>query len=245
MALCRHYAYTCKMGIRTASRGNVLAVVRGAVSVAVSLLAGAAVTALSWPAWHEIAPVVPVIDRVLRVAISVAPGIVVTAIGLELLAGLRLVSWFATWTNNLVIKGRAKSPIAAWRELQARDDASRRWHERHLRPRTNVQTGQIDRSDVRLYADVERDHHEHGDEDPPLYNARKSAANPAKPFEAPHASPKGSLSPDARHAFWRVFGRPPSEPSPPGAPRPDGIVLDPQDSEAVQRDVFGGPTKPK
>lgn len=214
--------------------------------VGLAVFAGAAVTAFLWPAWYDIAPVIPLSERLARAAMAVAPGIVVTSVGLQLLAGLPLVSWFATWTGNLLTKGWVKSPVAAWRELRAAEEAARRWRERPLGPRIKQKATRVDRSDERLYADVERDHHEHGDEGPALYKARKSAANATKPLKAPGAAPKGSLSPDARHAFWRVFGRPPSEPSPPGAPRPDGVVLNPQASEALIRDVLkDDPQKPR
>ena len=239
MARCRHYAYTCRMAIPTGKRrGAFWPTVRGVIGVALSVVAGAVVTTLSWPAWYDVAPVIPLTQRVLRIGLAVAPGLVVAGIGLELLAGLPLVRWFATWTDNLAIKGRPNSPMAAWRDLRARDEASRRWQERQRGPRATMKTDQVDRLDVRLYADVERDHRGHGDEDPPLYQAGRSAAVPANPSGGNRASPKDSLSPEARQAFWRVFARPPSDPSPPGSPRPDGIVLDTEASEALIRDVL-------
>src|SRR5947208_2640510 len=61
------------------------------------------------------------------------------------------------------------------------------------------------------------------------YARVRAAARPAPPLISQPA--KTTLSPEARQVFLRIFGRPPSDPSPPGAARPDGIMLGPEDSE--------------
>ncbi len=84
-----------------------------ALFIGLAFLSGAAVTALFWPPWYEMAPVIPLSERFVRAAMAVAPGIVVTAVGLELLAGLPLVSWFATWSDGHVTRPRAQHPRVA------------------------------------------------------------------------------------------------------------------------------------
>lgn len=140
--------------------------------VGLATLAGAAVTTVLWPAWYDVAPVIPLSERLARIAMAVAPGVVVTSVGLQLLAGLPLVSWFATWTHNLATGTRSKSPVAAWRELKARDEASRRWQERGNEPADAQSPARATHdisSGARLYANVARDYHERGDEDGPEY----------------------------------------------------------------------------
>jgi hypothetical protein len=144
-----------------------------ALFIGLALLAGAAVTALTWPAWYEMAPVIPMSQRLVRAAMAVAPGMVVTAIVLQILVGLPLVSWFATWTHNLVTTERPKSPAAAWREVQAADEASRRWRRRRrVQPhQEDIQGGE---PELRAYSNVSWEHRDHGDEDPPVYGSRAS-----------------------------------------------------------------------
>ncbi len=167
--------------------------------IGLALLAGTAVTAYTWPAWHDMAPILPMSQRLARAAMAVAPGMVVTATLLQILVGLPLVSWFATWTHNLVTTGRRKSPAAAWRELQAVEEASRRW-----RTRQRVQThpedirGQGHERELRAYSNVWWEHREHGDEDPPVYGSRASAREEDEALPAARARSRIRLSALAR-----------------------------------------------
>jgi len=140
--------------------------------VGLAFLSGTAVTAFLWPPYYDMAPIVPVTERPARAAIAVGPGIVVTAVGLELLVGLPLVSWFFTWTHNLATAGQAKTPAAAWRELQAREESSRRWRGQRLGLLRAQDKGHGGDPEPRAYANVMWEHREHGDEDPPLYSPR-------------------------------------------------------------------------
>lgn len=169
---------------------------RRVLLVGLAFLAGAGVTAFFWPAWHDVAPVIPLSERMARVAMAVAPGVVVTSVGLQLLAGLPLVSWFATWTDNLVTTGRSKSPVAAWRELQAAEEATRRW-----RARRSVQVPAVaarglgqQEPEGRTYANVRQEHREHGDEDAPVYGSRTPARDDDERTPTARARSRARLS---------------------------------------------------
>ena len=152
---------------------------RRVLLVGLALFAGAVVTAFFWPAWYDMAPLIPLSDRLVRAATAVAPGIVVTALGLQLLAGLPLVSWFATWADNLTTAGRSKSPVAAWREIQDAEEATRRWRAgRSVQVSADAVHGLgQDEPERRAYANVRQEHREHGDEDAPVYGARTPASD--------------------------------------------------------------------
>jgi hypothetical protein len=163
--------------------------------IGLALLAGAAVTALIWPAWYDMAPVIPMSQRLGRAAMAVAPGMVVTAILLEILVGLPLVSWFATWTHNLATTGRPKSPAAAWRELQGAEEASRRWRTRQrVQPHPEDRRGQGDEPELRAYSNVRWEHRDRGDEDPPVYGSRASRRDEDEALPAARARSRIRLS---------------------------------------------------
>lgn len=170
---------------------------------ALSVMAGAAVAAFSWP-WYGWAPVIPLSDRLLGALLAILAALVVTGVGLELLVGLPIISWFATWMDNLFLKGRPKSPVAAWRELQARDEASIRWRERQREPqqktaRDPAQAGDATTSDARLYANAALDHHERGDEDGPDYRPTL----PRRPLH-PWKLPPSTLTPEIERLLAHV-----------------------------------------
>lgn len=197
MALCRHYAYTSEM-VRVAPGAL------RSLLAALSLLTGAAVAMFSWP-WYQRAPAIPMKDRVLGALLAIAAGLVVTGLLLELLAGLPIVSWFATWTHNLAVRGRPKSPVAAWRELRARDEGTKHWRERRkesLAPPDApdpARPSDGESHNARLYANIALDHHERGDEDPPDYHPAP-AGRPAHPWQLPASA----LTPDIERLLVNV-----------------------------------------
>ena len=201
-----------------------------------------------------------------------------TALGLELLAGVPLLSWLLCLVEDLTTSGRARSPAAAWREVRAEDAA---WRRRMAQRRAGLYSRGLGQrgsrttpegSALRNYADAVRDNPP-GEEGPPQYGAAdkmrlldQMAADNAKeragekrrlaeiadqaaararelaPPQVPDVSsrpPETGLCPEARQALFGIFGRPPTDPSPPGLPRPDGIVLGAEASDAVRRSVLG------
>jgi hypothetical protein len=178
------------------ARGPRERALKRALFIGLSLLAGGLVTVSFWPPWYDTAPIIPLTQRFARAAIAVASGTVVAGVALDLLAGFPLVRWFFTWTHNLAIKGRAKSPVAAWRELRAAEQASTRWRARRSeRPVADEPSGDRDggnpraHTDVRAYADVKQEHRERGDEDPPEYGSSREAPGPRASLEV---TPRGS-----------------------------------------------------
>jgi hypothetical protein len=160
-----------------------------------SLLAGVAASVFAWPPWYDLAPVIPLAQRFARAAIAVASGTVVTAVALDLLAGFPLVRWFFTWTHNLAIKGRAKSPVAAWRELWAAEQASTRWRARRSdRAPPDERSSDGDVAEPRYYANVRQEHREHGDEDAPMYGSSAPTSDEDEALPTARARSRARLS---------------------------------------------------
>ena len=165
-----------------------------------SAAAGLAVTAFLWPPWYELALVIPLIERLTHVALAVTSGVVATALGLELLAGVPLLSWLLCLVENLTTSGGARAPAAAWREVRAEGAG---WRRRMAQRRAGVcskglgQSGPRttpDDQERRAYADVWWEHSEHGDEDPPLYGAPAPASDEDEALPAARARSRVRLS---------------------------------------------------
>ncbi len=168
---------------------------RRVLFIGLAFFAGVAVTMLLWPPWYDMAAVIPLTQRFARAAIAVASGTLVTAVALDLLAGFPLVRWFFTWTHNLATKGRAKSPVAAWRELRAAEHASTRWRARWSeRPPPDEHSGDEDVAEPRSYANVRQEHREHGDEDAPVYGSSAPTSDEDEALPTARARSRARLS---------------------------------------------------
>ncbi len=172
----------------------------------------------------------PLIERLMRAALAVAPGIVATTLGLELLAGMPLLSWLLCMVEGLTTSGMARSPAAVWREVRAEDRA---WRRRMAQRRAPLRPGAAD-AEPRAYADVERDHKDRGDEDPPRYHATLSP--PVTPWKRSRRQRMSELAgEDLRRMGYEAI--PHREPK--IEAWEDGVRLTDEATQDLLRDVFG------
>ncbi len=193
---------------------------------------------------------------------AVAIAVVLTAVALELLAGLPLFSAFVTWFDRLA-RGQGASPAAVWRDLRAEEELWRWPLGKRPRPglardaraaaldqgesTTGTSDGALPQQSPppRLYADAQRDT-AHGEEDPPLYRIRAQLdaviaritgyplADAGTRARAQEKLNRLAQHPAYRREMERRLARPRLIKR-----RRDGIVLGHEASDALLRDVLG------